>query len=117
MNVLVDVSQSVDLDGAIESLAKVDEWIKGLRASDTWSLFAVASGVRQYQSTAELRDVLKKWQTGLADDKFRSDSKLAEALPTTRLVFPADKSRRTRAHHRRSGNRWGYRNRADAVEG
>ena len=95
VNVLVDVSQSVDLDGAIESLAKVDEWIKGLRASDTWSLFAVASGVRQYQSTAELRDVLKKWQTGLADDKFRSDSKLAEALLTTRLVFPADKSRRT----------------------
>jgi Mg-chelatase subunit ChlD len=94
VNFLVDVSESVDLESAIEGLARVDEWIKSLRGGDTWSLFAVGNGVRQFESPDALRNVLKEWQKGLADDKFRSSTCLADALLTTRLVFPADKSRR-----------------------
>ncbi len=95
VNFLVDVSESVDLNGAIESLTHVDDWIKSMRIGDSWSLFAVGSGVRQYPSTDELCTVLKEWQTGVGDDKFRGSTRLADALLTTRLVFPADKSRRT----------------------
>lgn len=94
VNFLVDVSESVDLDAAIESLDQVDRWTGELRPGDDWSLFAVGGGVRQYASTEALREVLRAWQTGLADDQFRSNSRLADALLTTRLVFPGDKARR-----------------------
>lgn len=94
VNFLVDVSESVDLDAAIDSLTRVDQWIASLRADDSWSLFAVGSGVRQFATTDELRTVLRGWQSGVADDKFRSSTRLADALLATRLVFPADKARR-----------------------
>ena len=94
VNFLVDVSESVDVDASIAALKKVDEWIGGFHGGDTWSLFAVGQGVRPYESTDALRKVLNQWKTGVADDKFRSDTRLADALLTTRLVFPADKSRR-----------------------
>jgi Ca-activated chloride channel homolog len=94
VNFLVDVSESVDIDTSIAALAKVDEWIAGLRSGDTWSLFAVGQGVRPYDSTDALRKLLNQWSAGLADDKFRSGTRLADALLKTRLVFPADKSRR-----------------------
>lgn len=94
VNFLVDVSESVELQSAIDSLAQVDEWIKNLRGGDSWSLFAVADGARQFDSTEDLRKLLGRWQSGVADDQFRSGSRLADALLSTRLVFPADKSRR-----------------------
>ncbi len=94
VNFLVDVSESVDADASIAALAKVDEWIGGLRSGDTWSLFAVGQAVRPYDSTDALRKLLNQWKTGLADDKFRSSTRLADALLMTRLVFPADKARR-----------------------
>jgi uncharacterized membrane protein len=94
VNFLVDVSESVDLTSAVGALANIDDWTKSLSGGDTWSLFSVGQGVRQFETTTALRDVLKKWQTGLADDKFRSSSQLADALLNTRLVFPAEKARR-----------------------
>jgi uncharacterized membrane protein len=94
VNFLVDVSESVDLDASIGALANVDEWTRGLRSGDTWSLFAVGQGVRRFETTEDLRKLLTQWKTGLADDKFRSSSRLADSLLTTRLVFPADKARR-----------------------
>jgi hypothetical protein len=95
VNFLVDVSQSVDLAKATESLDQVDAWIKNLRGDDTWSLFAVGQGVRQFETTEELRKVLKEWQDRAADDPFRSESRIADALLSTRLAFPAGKVRRT----------------------
>ena len=95
VNFLVDVSQSVDLDKASQSLAKIDTWIESLRSQDSWSLFAVGRDVRQFQSTDELRKVLDQWKTGAADDQFRSASHLAEGLLATRMAFPSGKVRRT----------------------
>lgn len=94
VNFLVDVSQSVDVDEAINALAKIDEWTAGLLKNDSWSLFAVGQGARRYDSTAELRTTLNAWKSGIADDQFRSGSRLADALLTTRLTFPADTAKR-----------------------
>ena len=93
VNFLVDVSQSIDLRKASESLATIDMWIQGLRSQDSWSLFAVGRGVRQFESTDELRKVLEQWQGGVADDEFRSATRLARGLLDTRLAFPAGKVR------------------------
>jgi len=95
VNFLVDVSESVDLAAAEKSLAQIDGWISNLRGGDTWALFAVGRGVRQLASTGELKELLSKWQAGVADDGFRSASQIGDGLLATRLVFPADKVRRT----------------------
>jgi Mg-chelatase subunit ChlD len=91
---LVDVSQSVELAQVPATLDQIDLWIKGLRPGDSWSLFAVAKGVREFESTAALRDTVKRWQTGLADDEFRSATKLADAVLATRSSFVAGKASR-----------------------
>ncbi len=95
VNFLVDVSQSVDLEHAGDSLTKIDEWIGSLRNDDSWALFAVGRGVRQFESTEKLGDTLKQWREGVAEDEFRSGTLLADGLLTTRLAFPAGKARRT----------------------
>ncbi|MDC0935518.1 VWA domain-containing protein [Pirellulales bacterium] len=94
VNLLVDVSQSVDLKQAIEQLNQIDEWIDNLRRGDSWSLYAVANDVRQFESVGALRTTLRQWAEGMADDEFRSGSRLADALLETRLSFPAGKARR-----------------------
>lgn len=91
---LVDVSQSVDLGKAVESLDQVDAWINGLRAKDSWSLFAVGRGIRQFESTDPLRELLNGWRTGVGADEFRSATRLAGGLLASRLAFPAGKARR-----------------------
>ncbi len=91
---LVDVSQSVDLDGAIKTAADVRSFTEALRPADSWSLFSVADGVRHFEDAESLKAVLDQWQAGLADDRFRSASRLAESLLETRLAFPSGKSRR-----------------------
>jgi uncharacterized membrane protein/uncharacterized protein YegL len=95
VNFLVDVSESVDLAAAEKSLEQIDQWISNLRGGDSWALFAVGRGVRQFESTAELKEVLTSWRNGVADDGFRSASQLGKSLLATRLVFPSDKVRRT----------------------
>ena len=47
-----------------------------------------------FEKVEDLRELLKKWQEGIADDEFRSESRLADALLNTRLAFPSGKSRR-----------------------
>jgi len=94
VNFLVDISQSVDLSEVRQSLPTLEAWIQNLRPSDTWNLFAVGRGVRQYPSTDDLRQVLEQWQTGVADDQFRSATHLSQAMLETRLTFPAGKARR-----------------------
>lgn len=95
VNFLVDVSQSMDLAAVEKSLVEIDRWNETLRSTDSFSLFTVGDTLRPYESTAAMRTMLKQWQTGIADDRYRSHSKLAAALLKSRLSFPSDKSRRT----------------------
>lgn len=90
---LVDVSQSVELTAARESLEKIEAGIKTLRRGDTWSLFAVADGLRE-KSPEEFREMLDAWIKGVADDAFRAHSRLGDSMLAARLAFPAGKARR-----------------------
>ena len=94
VNFLVDVSESVDLTKASQSLDQIALWQKSLRSGDTWSLFMIGDGVRRFGSIEALRSELDGWQQGVGNDKFRSHSRIAEALLTTRLFYPAGKARR-----------------------
>ncbi|RYD30147.1 MAG: VWA domain-containing protein [Verrucomicrobiaceae bacterium] len=91
---LVDVSQSVDLKASQEAVAEVEAAVNELKPGDSHSVFAMAKGVR-LQPAPDLAKTLESWRTGgVPDDRFRSDSRLAEAMLSTRLAFPAGKSRR-----------------------
>ncbi len=91
---LVDVSESIALKAADTQIEKIELSISQLQPNDSWSLFAVAAGVRPFKSTKDLRTVLDQWQSGIADDAFRGESRIADALLNTRLAFPFGKSRR-----------------------
>ncbi|QDT71700.1 VWA domain-containing protein [Lacipirellula limnantheis] len=91
---LVDVSQSVDLKQIPAACDQIDLWKQGLRSGDSWTLFALGNGVREYESTDALRETVQKWQSGVADDAFRSATQLAEAILATRAAFSAGKSSR-----------------------
>src|SRR5690606_11571560 len=62
---LVDVSESVDLEGAIRSLDSVEEGIATLGKGDSFSLFAVGNGVRRFENVKSMAGVLKGWQKGI----------------------------------------------------
>ena len=91
---LVDVSQSVELKQLPVACDQIDQWVNGLRPGDSWSLFTVGNGVREFETTKSLRETVEKWQSGVADDDFRSASKLADAILATRAAFMAGKSSR-----------------------
>jgi len=91
---LVDLSQSVSLKSAESALDQIDAAIGALHAGDTWSLYAVADGVKPLQHTADLKQLLDQWQSSVADDRFRSATRLCDALLDTRLAFPSGKARR-----------------------
>lgn len=91
---LVDLSQSVSLKAAESALDQIDEAIGALHAGDSWSLYAVADGVKPMQHTADLKQLLDQWQSSVADDRFRSATRLCDALLDTRLAFPSGKARR-----------------------
>lgn len=90
---LVDVSQSVDLKAARSAVDEVEAAVKALGAGDSHSVFAFAGGVR-FKETKDLARQLDDWQKGIADDEFRSATRIEEAVLATRLAFPAGKSRR-----------------------
>lgn len=91
---LVDVSQSVDLKASQEAVAEVEAAVRELKPGDSHSVFAMAKGVR-LQPAPDLAKTLESWRSGgVPDDQFRSASRLAEAMLSTRLAFPAGKSRR-----------------------
>lgn len=91
---LLDVSESVDLDSAISRIPEIDAGIAALNPGDTWSLFAFADGTRSFATTEELKKLLEQWKKGVADDEFRAESRVADALLGVRLAFPSGKSRR-----------------------
>ncbi len=90
---LVDVSESVDLKAAQKVADEVRSAIEKLNPGDSHSIFAVAKGLRP-TSLEELTKTLEQWQGGIADDEFRSASRLADAMLASRLAFPSGKARR-----------------------
>jgi len=91
---ILDVSESVDLKSAREAMGTIQRCIDQLRGSDSWSLFLVADGVKHLEGTEAAAVELDAWLQTAPDDDFRSASKLAEALSSARLCFPANKARR-----------------------
>jgi len=91
---LVDVSDSVDLDAVAGAEQTVQQAIDALEPSDTWSLFAIGAQVRPLEKPADLAAMVDSWRDGIADDRLRGATRLADALLETRLAFPAGKTRR-----------------------
>ncbi len=91
---LVDVSQSIELQGAIDATQTIETLVGQLGSDDTWSVSSVAAGMRDFTSAAELRAMLLQWQTAGADDRYRQESRLAAALLQARQSFPAAKVKR-----------------------
>lgn len=91
---LIDVSESIDLQSACDAVEKVKECTEQLNWSDSWDLFLAADGTRRCESIEQASELLDEWIQTLPDDKFRSASRLSQALLSTRLLFPADKARR-----------------------
>lgn len=91
---LIDVSHSVDLSAVEEALSTVQTSIDQLEVDDSWSLFALGSSVSNIESTEALKTTLSQWQEGISDDRFRGETRLAEAMLETRLAFPTGKARR-----------------------
>ncbi|MEM6798505.1 MAG: VWA domain-containing protein [Planctomycetota bacterium] len=91
---LVDVSDSVDLAAVAGAGETVQAAIDRLEAGDTWSLFAVGSEARPLAAPTDLPAMVEKWRGGIADDRLRGQTRLADALLDTRLAFPAGKTRR-----------------------
>lgn len=91
---LVDVSDSVDLAGVEQASDSIAAAIERLGPGDSWSLYALGDGVRPLDSPAALRRLVGSWRDGIQDDRFRGQTRLAEALLGTRLAFPAGRSRR-----------------------
>lgn len=90
---MLDVSQSADLKAAREAIDQIEAGVKQLRPGDSSSLYLVADGLRELPA-AEIRQTLEKWTQGVADDTYRSRTRLAASLLTARLAFPAGKARR-----------------------
>ncbi len=88
---LVDVSQSVDVGAVRSAVDQVSQGIEKLNRDDDWSLFAVADGVRKFDSPNQMTEWLESWKTAGTDDQFRSASKLGESILRVRNLFPAEK--------------------------
>lgn len=91
---MVDVSESVDLPAAIEAVPEIEQAIVSLAATDSDTIGILGDGVRFFESVDEMTTQLEQWRDGIADDVFRSATRLPEGLLTSRLKFPASKARR-----------------------
>lgn len=91
---LIDVSHSVDLASVENALTMVEASIEKLEPNDSWSLFALGATVMPFESIEELKQTLDDWKQGISDDRFRGETRLADAMLETRLAFPTAKARR-----------------------
>ena len=92
---ILDVSESVALGSARDAVDTIQTGIDQLDPSDSWSLFMVADEIRYLEDTKQAAAQLDAWLQSTPDNSFRSASKLADALLTARLCFPANKAKRT----------------------
>lgn len=90
---LIDVSESVDLDESIRAIKSASEANAALRGSDSSDTYIFADAVRPVE-TEEAVALLETWRDTVADDRFRRDTRMAEALRAARLAFPSGKLRR-----------------------
>ncbi|MDF7800294.1 VWA domain-containing protein [Pontiellaceae bacterium B1224] len=90
---LVDVSESVDLEECIAAMQHVIEMNEQLHAGDSSAVFIFADGAREVDPEDALQ-TLETWCDTLADDQFRRETRLAAALRSARLSFPAGKAHR-----------------------
>ena len=90
---LLDVSESVDLAAARKACAELKRLEGTLRRGDSSSSFMFANGLREASPEA-MEETLRKWDAGATDDSFRGETRLADALLSARLAFPADKAKR-----------------------
>lgn len=91
---ILDVSDSVDLHAARAEIETFDRCIGQLGPRDSWSLLLAADGVRPQATTQEAAAQLDQWLAAVPDHGFRSASRLAQALLSARLCFPAGKAGR-----------------------
>lgn len=95
---LLDVSHSVDPAAALTALDRIEADTAELGAGDSWSLFALADGLRALEPD-ELRSELEAWTAGeRAADDYRSQSRLAAGLRAARLDMPAERRREVVLH-------------------
>lgn len=90
---LLDVSESVDLQSCRRALDRVQRLDSSLRPSDSSTFCAFAQEVRE-AGVEDFRKELEQWQRGTADDTFRRSSRIASALVSVRMNFPAEKAKR-----------------------
>ncbi|MBS3735169.1 MAG: VWA domain-containing protein [Phycisphaerae bacterium] len=90
---LLDVSESVDLQAARDALDRIRRHTEALDDGNSWSLLAVGAGRRAVAPNA-LAAEMERWSKGIADDAFRSASRLCEALGGARLGVPSGKAAR-----------------------
>lgn len=87
---LVDLSESVDLNDVRKKIKDIEEHITSLKSGDSWDMFSFAKSIRK--STPEkLTQFIDRWDKGLKEDDFRSESYIGNALKTSRMAFPSDK--------------------------
>lgn len=91
---LVDVSQSVNLPAMRLAIDEIESAREGLGAADSWTLVAVADGYRDMATPTALRAMLDRWETAGSDDRFRSATRLGEAMLDVRARFPAGAMKR-----------------------
>ena len=91
---LVDLSQSIDLDAVDDTIETIEESISQLQTNDSWSLFAIGQTARKMETVDELKQLVRNWQQAGTDDRFRSQTQLADCLLQARQTFPAGKVKR-----------------------
>lgn len=90
----VDVSRSVSVGAARASADEIRTAINGLAPADSWSLFAVANGMREFDSPEALARWIDSWKNTGTDDRLLGESRLAESMLRGRTRFPADRVKR-----------------------
>ncbi len=91
---ILDVSESVDIDAAIDRLNDIRQLQSSLTTSDKFTLFLSGSRLKQVESIDEAENVLNKWKETISDSDLRSESCLGELLLAGRYAFDADKVRK-----------------------
>ena len=87
---LLDVSESIDLNAALNALDSIEEQIEQMDTEDSYSLYAFGKELKQFE-LKELKEKLNLWNKSVSDDKFRNETFIHTSLMTSRLAFPSNK--------------------------